>query len=64
MKYWRIDLGGTKTECAVLAVYHDVIIRKRTPTEAHKGYQHILTQVKKLINEVASELGEAHLARR
>ena len=58
MKIWGIDLGGTKIECAVLDEAHQVIIRKRIPTEAHKGYQHILGQINKLINEVSTELGE------
>jgi predicted NBD/HSP70 family sugar kinase len=58
MKIWGIDLGGTKIECAVLDENHEVLIRKRIPTEAHKGYQHVLGQIKKLITEVSSELGE------
>src|SRR5215213_4171277 len=58
MKIWGIDLGGTKIECAVLDENHEVLIRKRIPTEAHKGYPHILGQIKKLITEVSSELGE------
>lgn len=59
MNIWGIDLGGTKIECAVLA--HDtfsVLTRKRLPTEADKGYEHILSQIKKLVDLVAEELGE------
>ena len=58
MKFWGIDLGGTKIECAVLDEAHQVIIRKRIPTEAHKGYPHILEQINRLIKEVSTELGE------
>lgn len=57
MKLWGIDLGGTKIECAVLE-NGELIIRQRIPTEADQGYSHILSQVKKLIEQVSTELGE------
>lgn len=59
MKLWGIDLGGTKIECAVLDTKKDfsTIVRKRIDTEAHKGYQHILLQIKKLVDSVADETG-------
>ncbi len=34
---WGIDLGGTKTECAVLNSDLDIIIRKRIAKEAGNG---------------------------
>ena len=60
MKLWGIDLGGTKIECVVLDSDNNlsVIIRKRVPTEADKGYQHIVNQIVKLVDMVADELGE------
>lgn len=60
MKLWGIDLGGTKIECAVLDSENnlEVISRKRVPTEADKGYEHIIQQIKKVIDLVAEELGE------
>lgn len=58
MRFWGIDLGGTKIECAVLDAAHEVLTRKRIPTESHKGYRHILHRIKKLITEVSSDLGE------
>jgi fructokinase len=59
MKLWGIDLGGTKIECAVLDAKNNLnlIVRKRIDTEAHKGYHHILSQIKKLVDEVAEEIG-------
>lgn len=57
MKLWGIDLGGTKIECAVLE-NNAPIIRKRIPTEAEKGYPHIISQIKILIEHVSSEIGE------
>lgn len=57
MKLWGIDLGGTKIECAVLE-NGKPIIRQRVPTEADQGYSHILSQVKKLIEQVSHELGQ------
>ncbi len=60
MKLWGIDLGGTKIECAVLDSTRDmaVIARMRLPTESAKGYEHILSQIKKLVDLVADEVGE------
>lgn len=58
-KIWGIDLGGTKIECAVLEKDSlKVITRKRLPTEASKGYSHILYQIQTLIDSVIHELGE------
>jgi predicted NBD/HSP70 family sugar kinase len=58
---WGVDLGGTKIECAVLDRQNPtrVIMRKRIDTEASKGYTHILLQVKRLVDEVATELNES-----
>ncbi|WP_031527541.1 ROK family protein [Dyadobacter crusticola] len=60
MKLWGIDLGGTKIECAVLdsAQNLEVIARMRLPTESAKGYEHILSQIKRLIDMVAEQVGE------
>lgn len=57
---WGVDLGGTKIECAVLDRQDptNVILRKRIDTEASNGYSHILHQVKRLVDQVALELGE------
>lgn len=60
MNIWGIDLGGTKIECAVLdADSLSVIERQRIPTEADKGYDHILSQIKRLIELVAQKTGES-----
>lgn len=57
MKLWGIDLGGTKIECAVIDA-GVTVIRRRIATEANKGYEHIIAQVKRLIAEVSGEIGE------
>lgn len=57
-KLWGIDLGGTKTECVVLNADMTVVTRKRIPTESENGYHHILNQIKKLIDQVAGDIGE------
>ncbi|WP_299458524.1 ROK family protein [uncultured Microscilla sp.] len=56
---WGIDMGGTKIELAVLKSADDpeVIIRKRIPTESEQGYEHVITRIGKLVNDVAEELG-------
>ncbi|WEM44267.1 ROK family protein (plasmid) [Photobacterium sp. DA100] len=57
--YWGIDLGGTKIECAVMQYTDDhCMLRKRLPTEGEGGYQHVLGQIKKLIDSCAEEVGE------
>ncbi len=56
---WGLDLGGTKIEGVVLehADNTSVLIRKRIATEASKGYQHILSRIKLLVDLMAEELG-------
>jgi predicted NBD/HSP70 family sugar kinase len=58
---WGIDLGGTKTECAVLSATNPlhVIARHRIPTEADRGYHHIIRQIKTLVEKLSNELGES-----
>ena len=62
--YWGIDLGGTKTEGVVLSAKPGtvpttdaVLIRKRIDTEAHRGYDHILSQMVRLIDQLKAETG-------
>lgn len=57
MNLWGIDLGGTKIECAVLE-NNIPILRRRISTEAGKGYEHIISQVKKLISEAEREINQ------
>ncbi|MBK6266394.1 ROK family protein [Marivirga sp. S37H4] len=56
---WGIDLGGTKIEGVVLKSMADpqVLLRKRIPTEADKGYRHVVQRIKLLIDQMAAELG-------
>ena len=59
---WGIDLGGTKIECTVLRQLPDrfeVVARERIPTEAHLGYQQILSQVAQLIRSISKEQSTA-----
>jgi fructokinase len=58
MNLWGIDLGGTKIECAVLDPNYNIICRKRIPTGAEKGYNNVLSQAKKLVEQVSKEIGE------
>lgn len=56
---WGIDLGGTKIEAAVLNPDRptDPLLRKRVPTESHRGYEHIVGAIAGLIADAARELG-------
>lgn len=55
---WGVDLGGTKIEGVILnADTNETLIRQRVPTEAHQGYEHIISQIKKLITLLTKETG-------
>lgn len=56
---WGIDLGGTKIEGVVLESKNNLnpIARMRIPTEAHLGYEHIIGQIDKLIQQISAETG-------
>ncbi len=60
---WGIDLGGTKIEGIVLRSAEDpeVLFRDRVPTEADKGYRHILGQVEKLVGSMEAATGNKPL---
>lgn len=57
--HWGIDLGGTKIEGVVLEGGDNPtpLKRLRVPTEADRGYQHILDQIAKLIEVLIAETG-------
>jgi len=50
-----IDLGGTKIEGAVMDPQHpgEALVRLRLPTEARKGYDHILSQIREVCCQLA-----------
>src|SRR3990170_7005413 len=56
---WGIDMGGTKIEGVVLKAPNDpeILFRDRLPTEADQGYEHILSQVKKVVDMMESSAG-------
>lgn len=55
---WGVDLGGTKIEGIILRAENgEILIRKRVPTESKFGYDHILNQIKKLIDLLIMETG-------
>ena len=56
---WGIDLGGTKIEGVILSEREkpDVLKRLRIPTEAQKGYDHVIQQVARLVEVLTAETG-------
>jgi fructokinase len=56
---WGVDMGGTKLEGIILRSKDepDVLFRTRIPTEADQGYDHILGQVKKLVDLMVDHMG-------
>jgi len=51
-----IDLGGTKIEVVVLDLNFKVLFRQRTPTESHKGSEHVLNQIENIYSEATNSI--------
>ena len=56
---WGIDLGGTKIEGAIIQSHSitQPVIRTRIDTESHKGYEHIIGQMTKLVEMMKEQSG-------
>ncbi len=56
---WGIDLGGTKIEGVIITSLEDPkpILRKRIDTEGSKGYDHIVNQLVRLVQEMQEATG-------
>jgi len=56
---WGLDLGGTKIEGVILksAQEPEVLFRDRVPTEAGRGYDHVLRQVQRLAERMEHAAG-------
>jgi fructokinase len=56
---WGLDIGGTKIEGVVLESSQNpnVLCRLRLPTEANKGYVHIIYRIQKLVETMIAEVG-------
>jgi predicted NBD/HSP70 family sugar kinase len=56
---WGIDLGGTKTEGIILPSLDDVkpVLRMRIDSEAYNGYQHLINQIAKLVQQMIEMSG-------
>lgn len=56
---WGIDLGGTKVEGIIMRTSEkpEVIERLRIPTEREKGYEHVLGQIKRLLELLSEKSG-------
>jgi len=60
MTLWGIDLGGTKIEGAILDPTQPDVARHRLrlPTEAAKGYDHIVTQIERVVTQLETASGQ------
>ena len=58
-QFWGLDLGGTKIEGVILASTEqpESILRLRVPTEANDGYDHVISQIKKLVAQMENNVG-------
>jgi fructokinase len=53
---WGVDLGGTKIEGAILdRESFEVLYRSKVPTQAEKGYAHVLNQICQLVDQLKFE---------
>lgn len=59
MNLWGIDLGGTKIEGAILdpARPDQAVFRLRLPTESHLGYEHVLGQIQRVVEQLETASG-------
>ncbi len=59
MNLWGIDLGGTKIEGAILdpSKPDKALHRLRVPTESAKGYEHVISQIAKVVAMLEQESG-------
>ena len=59
MYLWGLDLGGTKIEGAILdpAQPGQAVHRLRLPTESRHGYEHILGQIQRVVEQLESASG-------
>lgn len=53
-----IDLGGTKIEAVAIKKDGTILSRRRLPTEREKGYDHIVAQVKRVLELASEEVGK------
>jgi len=53
-----LDIGGTKIEIAVIE-NNKIIAQHRTPTERHKGYAHIISNIKYIIQKTLDDLNKS-----
>jgi len=56
---WGLDLGGTKIEGVILKSAYDIEVleRMRIPTEGDKGYDHVLSQIQSLVDQMSAKTG-------
>jgi predicted NBD/HSP70 family sugar kinase len=62
---WGIDLGGTKIEIALCdpGKPAEALLRRRCETEAHRGYDHIISQIASLVVQTEELSGQKRPAR-
>ncbi|MFZ4683688.1 MAG: ROK family protein [Terrimicrobiaceae bacterium] len=65
MTLWGLDLGGTKIEGAILdpANPGQAVHRLRLPTESHLGYDHILGQIRRVVEQLETASGQKRPAK-
>jgi len=60
MTLWGLDLGGTKIEGAIIDPTQPEVAlhRLRLPTEAAQGYDHIITQIERVVAQLEKTSGQ------
>src|SRR5690242_17783346 len=64
MHLWGIDLGGTKIEGAIVDARAPsrALWRLRVPTEGENGYEHVIDQIGRLVEQLERASGESRPA--
>jgi predicted NBD/HSP70 family sugar kinase len=59
MKFWGLDLGGTKIEGAIIdpAQPEIALHRLRLPTESARGYDHVIAQIGRVVSQLETISG-------
>ncbi len=50
-----VDLGGTNIKAALFSVDGELLVKNSWPTEAEKGYQHVLENIVSIIRQLSDE---------
>jgi len=60
--YASVDLGGTKTACAMCTAKGEIVAQRNMPTNSHEGPEVVLERMAGMVNSLAAEVGATPVA--